>query len=695
MLWYANTLGDRSEPVLSFGLPYSHSFFLRYTPTCKSQFNLTTSRWVQDKACVVPYYNIEGIQSMLHSIVAFLIIIFSFILICERRTRKFGKQKLEEGYSSSRSSKSGQVMPNVATPIYGDPEKKNNKSIPPPPDSINDISSGYMNSSYEAVKEDPKKISGTRRSKKKSTNGKKISRPKSSGTSEVPSQQDDYSSVTTKSLTNSSVESRQVKPRPRQPFPPARTNIPKKMVNRSVSPIRRNSDEGFSEEEVSKQYSKMRQKPPGQRTQSLAEQRLSQAALEQMRKESFKLKNTAVGSSLRIKQKIKTPAEGDREDSGEYLEYIRAERRNSNPNLTSLISFDPKSNTLIRVTELSNDEDEFQRTSRSDSNIYKEIADSGVKLRTRTTSQESVPSIQAPILCGSQLNLDSGHPSSSTNSASPDWSQAGISCVTQRPAMSPPLPPPKMMREPTSRSIMGYESSICESLPPVTTDVNSRPIMSYKSSTSESSSQMNNEINSRPILGYDPCSQMSSEINSRPILGYDPSSPMSNDVNSRSIMGYESSISEPIPPMTNDNNSRSIMGYEPSICEDIPPRPTKSSFQVLQNPELSKCVRSTSFSSKPNFVSLSTAIPLLDTLPEPPFTRFLSTQNSKKVPDYALPPSNDCYYSPGDYGLKLSDDSPLLAYSKQDSSKSSDSTQFDSKPVPSAPIILSNAGLLV
>ena len=499
-----------------------------------------------------------------------------------------------------------------------------------------------------------------------------------------------------------------MKPRPRQPFPPARNNVPKKMVNRSVSPIRRNSDEGFSEEEeISKQYSKMRQKPPGQRTQSMAEQRLSQAAIEQMKKESFKqLKNTAVGSSMRIKQKIQNPAEGDKEDSGEYLEYIRAERRNSNPNLTALISFDPKSNTLIRVTEFNNEEDDLQRSTRSDSNVYKEVMDSGVKLRTRrTTSQESVPSIQAPILNGSQLNLDSGHPSSSTNSGSPDWSQAGISCITQRPAMSPPLPPPKILREVNSRSPMGYDPTA-----QVQKEVNPKSNMGY-----ELSYQMMREANSKSPMGYDPTAQIQKDIHARTNMGYENSSQLNNDINPRplmrykpsateplpsttkevsqsSFMGYESSICEPLPPLNSEMNQKPILGYEPSICNDAPPRPTTSAFQVLQS---SKCSRTTSFSSKPNFVSLATAIPLLDTLPDQSFTRFLPTQTSQNIPNYDLPPTNDCYYSPGDYGLKLSDDSPLLAYNKKESSKSSEPTQFDSKPVPSAPIILSNAGLLV
>lgn len=120
---------------------------------------------------------------MVHCIIAVLIIIFALILICERKAKMSGKQKLEEGYASSRSSKSGHAMPNLAAAIYGDPEKRNNKSVPLPPDSINDVSSGYMNSSYEGVKEESKKKEGMKKSKKKSTNIRNSSRPKSSAVS--------------------------------------------------------------------------------------------------------------------------------------------------------------------------------------------------------------------------------------------------------------------------------------------------------------------------------------------------------------------------------------------------------------------------------------------------------------------------------------------------------------------------------
>lgn len=51
-------------------------------------------------------------------------------------------------------------------------------------------------------------------------------------------------------------------------------------------------------------------------------------------------------------------------DTSDYLEFLNrnSERRTSNNNLTSLISFDPKSNTLIRVREHQNDSSEDEES---------------------------------------------------------------------------------------------------------------------------------------------------------------------------------------------------------------------------------------------------------------------------------------------------------------------------------------------
>lgn len=81
VLWYNEYLNiSRDEPLLSAGLPYSYSFFLRYTPFCKSYFNLTTSQWLQ-APCSLPYYQVESAQALLHIFMAFLSITLSTALL--------------------------------------------------------------------------------------------------------------------------------------------------------------------------------------------------------------------------------------------------------------------------------------------------------------------------------------------------------------------------------------------------------------------------------------------------------------------------------------------------------------------------------------------------------------------------------------------------------------------------------------
>src|SRR4051812_36785623 len=84
ILWYNGIFGDSTRPLLSLGLPFSYSFFLRYTPFCQSYFNLTSSQWVQ-RPCVLPYYNAESLQALIHAIIAVLTMILSLVLVCSRR----------------------------------------------------------------------------------------------------------------------------------------------------------------------------------------------------------------------------------------------------------------------------------------------------------------------------------------------------------------------------------------------------------------------------------------------------------------------------------------------------------------------------------------------------------------------------------------------------------------------------------
>uniref|UniRef100_A0A914YD03 Uncharacterized protein n=1 Tax=Panagrolaimus superbus TaxID=310955 RepID=A0A914YD03_9BILA len=519
-------------------------------------------------------------------------------------------------------------MPNLQNAIYGEAEntKPNNRELPPPPDSINDISSGYMNSSYEAIGGDNFKNNSKQKSRKIVKNSQPSSRASQRPKSQAQESQSDYSSVTTKSLgTNTSNDSVGAGAAPLPPSrlrPPINSTYKKKiLVNRSVSPIRRISDEGFSEEdEVSRQYSKMRTKSLEPKTQSLAEQRLSQAAMEQLKKEA---------KNIKFQKNVENEKQQQPFDNGEYLEYIKTERKSSIKNKTSLISFDPKSNsnTLLRVHEHIDEDDddnngggeeEWATTRSADdaNNGYKEVIDCGIKMRAkRTTSQDSVPSIQAPTLsmCHTSNNLDSGHPSSNSaeQSMSPDWSHAGIYHVTQRPTMSPPLPPINNKNDKNtdkSHKIIGYELA-----------GDNKYVPNYQQ---------------QHLSGYPP--------------------PISSVSNGTAFSSFPS-------------NQNSLQNHENELSQGIS-------------------------------LSAAAAIPLLNSFPiqqtSSSSTRFLAQPPS--MPDYAIPSdSNNHYFSPDDFGLKLrSPTSPIIGYESQ-TTNNHESTKFDSKPPPTAPIILCNQGLLV
>ncbi|KAE9416969.1 hypothetical protein Angca_003504 [Angiostrongylus cantonensis] len=92
-LWYIGIFGDISRPVLSAGLLYSYSFFLRHTPFCGSRFDLQKSKWTQ-LPCALPYNQIEAAQALLHVILAAITLILSVIVILEKRQVKKDRPKL-------------------------------------------------------------------------------------------------------------------------------------------------------------------------------------------------------------------------------------------------------------------------------------------------------------------------------------------------------------------------------------------------------------------------------------------------------------------------------------------------------------------------------------------------------------------------------------------------------------------------
>lgn len=102
-------------------------------------------------------------------------------------------------------------------------------------------------------------------------------------------------------------------------------------------------------------------------------------------------------------------------------------RQGSAGNLTSLISFDPKSDTLIQVHEHQHSDDDNETIDMSDEH------QNPISYRTRPNSRDSAPAFPAPTpprVFANDPVIDSGHPSTNSNS-SPNWSQGGISFPAQ------------------------------------------------------------------------------------------------------------------------------------------------------------------------------------------------------------------------------------------------------------------------
>ncbi|VDN56946.1 unnamed protein product [Dracunculus medinensis] len=87
LLWYKGFFGDNMRSFISAGLPYSHSFFIRYTPMCSSYFNLSILEWVQTN-CLVQYKQIESLQCIIHIILATLSILLSIKSFCKLASKR-------------------------------------------------------------------------------------------------------------------------------------------------------------------------------------------------------------------------------------------------------------------------------------------------------------------------------------------------------------------------------------------------------------------------------------------------------------------------------------------------------------------------------------------------------------------------------------------------------------------------------
>ncbi|KAL3098225.1 hypothetical protein niasHS_002061 [Heterodera schachtii] len=90
LLWFCTDLlvaDHRQSDLLSFGLPFGHSFFLRHTPLCESHFNLSDSVEQSEQQqttehCPIQYSHLEGGQAVLHTLMALgtLLLVVSILL---------------------------------------------------------------------------------------------------------------------------------------------------------------------------------------------------------------------------------------------------------------------------------------------------------------------------------------------------------------------------------------------------------------------------------------------------------------------------------------------------------------------------------------------------------------------------------------------------------------------------------------
>lgn len=331
-LWYIGVFGEISRPYLSFGLPYSSSFFLRFTPGCSAEFDVIRKKWVQ-KSCLLPFYSIEASQSILHIIFAIVTSIFSILVLIEIRKKpvRSCSQSINH-YAQICASKVGKAP-------------------------SNNSSSGYLNSQYDDL--------GS------STGGQP--------TKAVEKKED------RKGQFERNSKKKKKTPRPAMPAPdcaPCSSN--------------RSSEEEMNAEDV---YTKP------------------------IKKKSLQLRRPDLDEELNSP----SPA-----------------------NVTSLVSFDPKSATLLRIRQHleaepsdrdTPDYDMYERLRSRSSGGQSDVlpAPSTIPLsseyKSRNASQDSVPSMFAPMLDSPAPSSESSRSSASSGAKRP-LGKAGISLSVV------PEPPP-------------------------------------------------------------------------------------------------------------------------------------------------------------------------------------------------------------------------------------------------------------
>ncbi|KAF1765003.1 hypothetical protein GCK72_004954 [Caenorhabditis remanei] len=137
-LWYIGVFGEISRPYLSAGLPYSSSFFLRFTPGCDAEFDVIRKKWVQ-KTCLIPFYSIEASQSILHIIFAIVTSIFSILVLIEIKKKPIRSCSQSINHYAQISASKVAKAPSTGT--------------------TNNSSSGYLNSQYDDLSSSREKSS--------------------------------------------------------------------------------------------------------------------------------------------------------------------------------------------------------------------------------------------------------------------------------------------------------------------------------------------------------------------------------------------------------------------------------------------------------------------------------------------------------------------------------------------------------
>lgn len=405
-LWYGGFLGDNSRPLLSAGLPYSHSFFLLHTPMCEYHFNLTSLRWMQ-YPCPLPYGHIESLQAIVHVILAVITTVLSGVILYGRAQKK--------NYIEDRKKK----HPKITVEFSSDANHGNRLKKPNPPDSINDIDSGFMNSSYDEG-QDRDLFNGSRAPKPEGGYIRQSARKHR---------------VKTNHLVGSGLPAFQ---KPSDNLRNA-TEAKKSVLEENDRFSRNDADSrqlyGFKNDflgddwnEYEDPYSKPRARSGSAR--------------------SFKLPTT---------QNVRRMLSHEHLATSTAFDERKSVHRSSISNLTSLVSFDPKSNTLIRVREHMDDP--------SDDDFCEKAAG----LPERPPSSD-IPTTDAPPPPVNSRYIDisstdSGRPSTDSNNGY-DWSSSPIAYPSVSTQNRLPLQNDDDQMASTSFGYpIGYEPALCDPIP--------------------------------------------------------------------------------------------------------------------------------------------------------------------------------------------------------------------------------------